>query len=392
MDKSTEKQTIALFEKVYGSKPEIFARAPGRLEILGNHTDYNEGVVLSAAVNQATEFAMKAIKGKKCRLFSNLQKGDNPVEFELDDIEKAKKGDWTNYVKGVICELRKRGKEIGGFDAVVTSTVPLSAGMSSSAALEVSACFAFSKAFGLEFSNPDWARIGQGSENNYIGIKSGLLDQFSSIFGKKDSLIYCDFRTVEVIRTVKLHAGYVLVVANSMIKHDLVDSDYNLRRQSCEKAVAAIRKNNPKVKALRDVSLELLEKEKNSMDRIDYLRALHIVGEDTRVVDGVKALDEGNVAAFGKLLYESHESSKKNFENSCPELDYLVELSKSIPGCIGARLSGGGFGGISIHLVEEKQAEKYCDRIKSAFKLRTGKDTETIICGIGDGATVKDLR
>ncbi len=392
MDKiMTEKQTVDLFEKVYGQKPEVFARAPGRLEILGNHTDYNEGVVLSAAVNQSTELALKPVKGKKCRLFSNLQKGDKPVEFNLDEIDKAQKGDWTNYVKGVICEIRKRGKDIGAFDAVVTSTVPLSAGMSSSAALEVSACFAFSKAFGIEFSNPDWARIGQGSENNYIGIKSGLLDQFSSIFGKKDSLIYCDFRTVEVIRNVKLHAGYVLVVANSMIKHDLVDSDYNVRRQSCEKAVAAIRKNHPKVKALRDVSLELLEKEKNNMDRIDYLRALHVVGENTRVVEGVKALDEGDVARFGKLLYESHESSRRNFENSCPELDYLVELSKSIPGCIGARLSGGGFGGISIHLVEENQAEKYCERIKSAFKLKTGKETETIICGIGDGAAAKKI-
>ncbi len=388
---STEKETIELFIKVYGHKPEVFSHAPGRLEILGNHTDYNEGLVLSAAVNQSTEIALSPVKGRICRLFSSLQGGGEPVNFSLDEIGTAEKGDWTNYIKGVICEIRKRGKEIGAFDAVVTSTVPLSAGMSSSAALEVSACYAFNKAFGIEFSSADWARIGQGSENNYIGIKSGLLDQFSSIFGKEHSLIYCDFRTVEVIRNVKVPNGYVFVVANSMIKHDLVDSDYNLRRESCERAVAAIRKKHPQIKALRDVSLKLLEDEKNLMDKTDYLRALHVVGENTRVIEGVKALDDGKIGDFGKLLFESHVSSVRNFENSCPELDYLVELAKSVPGCIGSRLSGGGFGGISIHLVEEKEAERYCERIKSAFKLRTGKDTQTIICGIGEGASAKKI-
>lgn len=378
------------FENALGSKPEAIARAPGRLEILGNHTDYNEGLVLSAAVGQATEFAIRRKPGRICTIYN-----DNPVfggskfEFDLDNIEKPVKGDWTNYVKGVIVQLRKRGYDIGAFDGAVSSTVPLSAGMSSSAALEISACFAFAKVFGIDLDGSEWARLGQAVENKYMGVNTGLLDQFSSVYGKKDSLIYCDFRKVSVLRTVKMPPGCVIVVANSMLKHDLVDSEYNERRESCENAARVLKKTYPEVNALRDVTPEMLESAKKTLDKRDYMRAAHVVGENDRVMRGVAALEKGDISSFGKMLYESHKSSVSNFENSCPELDCLVELSTSIPGCLGARLSGGGFGGISIHLVEAPSAEEYSERLKTAFRLRTGKDTETIICSIGDGASVK---
>lgn len=375
------------FENALGAKPEAVSRAPGRLEILGNHTDYNEGLVLSAAVGQATEFALRRKTGRKCTM-RDFRDG-SVVEFDLDNIEKPVKGDWTNYVKGVIVQLKKRGHDIGAFDGAILSTVPLSAGMSSSAALEISACFAFAKVFGIKLDGSEWASLGQAVENKYMGVNTGLLDQFSSVYGRKDSLIYCDFRKVSVLRTVKMPPGCVIVVANSMLKHNLVDSEYNERRESCENAARVLKNTYPEVKALRDVTPEMLENAKKTLDRRDYMRAAHVVGENDRVVRGVAALESGDIKSFGKMLYESHKSSVSNFENSCPELDCLVELSTSLPGCLGARLSGGGFGGISIHLVEADAAQEYSERLKTAYRLRTGKETETIICSIGDGASVK---
>lgn len=379
-------EIVKLFEEAYGKSPVAVSRAPGRLEILGNHTDYNDGFVLSAAVGQATEFAIAPIEGRVCTM-RDFRDG-SVVEFDLDEIAVPRPKDWTNYVKGVICELAKRGIQIDAFEGAILSTVPLSAGMSSSAALEVAASFAFAEAFGIELPKAEWARIGQGSENNYVGAQTGLLDQFSSIFGQHNALIHSDFRTDEVIGTAPLPDDCILVVANSMVKHNLADSDYNVRRESCENVAAALAQKYPDVKALRDVSMEMLEDSKELVAHIDYLRAKHVVGENERVAAGVAALGNGDIETFGKLMFESHESSRVNFENSCPELDFLVEQAKTIPGCYGARLSGGGFGGISVHLVCVKAADEYCRRLDEAFKLQTGQDCEIIRCEIGDGASV----
>lgn len=377
------------FTKFYGTAPTVAARAPGRLEILGNHTDYNQGFVLSCAVEQDTRFALRPVEGKHCRV-KDFRDG-SVREFDLDDIDKAIPRDWANYVKGVIVELRKRGIEVGAFDAGMESSVPLSAGMSSSAAFETAAGFAMREAFGIELSNADWARVGQGVENHYMGLKSGLLDQFSSIFGKKDSMILTDFRSVEVLRTVPLPAGYSIVVINSMVKHNLVDSEYNVRRQDCEAAAEKLAQIYPDVKTLRDVSLEQLAAAKSALTEREYRRALHVVGECTRVIEAVRMLEHNDVKGFGRLWFDSHESSRVNFENSTEELDYLVELAKSVPGGLGARLSGGGFGGITIHLVATDGAEEYAKRVQAGFKARTGIDAEYIICAIGDGATSRKL-
>lgn len=377
------------FTKFYGAAPTVAARAPGRLEILGNHTDYNQGFVLSCAVEQDTRFALRPVEGKHCRV-KDFRDG-SVREFDLDDIDKAIPRDWANYVKGVIVELRKRGIEVGAFDAGMESSVPLSAGMSSSAAFETAAGFAMREAFGIELSNADWARVGQGVENHYMGLKSGLLDQFSSIFGKKDSMILTDFRSVEVLRTVPLPAGYSIVVINSMVKHNLVDSEYNVRRQDCEAAAEKLAQIYPDVKTLRDMSLEQLAAAKSALTEREYRRALHVVGECTRVIEAVRMLEHNDVKGFGRLWFDSHESSRVNFENSTEELDYLVELAKSVPGGLGARLSGGGFGGITIHLVATDGAEEYAKRVQAGFKARTGIDAEYIICAIGDGATSRKL-
>ena len=383
-------QTINTFRQFFDRKPSVIAKAPGRLEILGNHTDYNDGIVLSCAVEQHTSFAVAAAKDKKiCRIKD--YKYDSEASFNIDELDNPTPGEWANYLKGVIWELNKRDIFVDGVDVVMDSTVPLSAGMSSSAAMEVGFSFALKEIFNIELDKTEWARIGQGVENNYLGVSTGLLDQFSSIYGEKDALIMSDFRTDKVVKTVKLPPGYVFVVANSMEKHDLVDSEYNVRRRDCESAAAKLHAADNSIKALRDVSMEQLEEMKELLTQREYLHAKHIVGECERVAKGVELLEKGDVKAFGQLLFESHESSRVNFENSTSRLDYLVELAKSIPGCLGARLSGGGFGGISIHLVEENQAETYGKRLAAAFKLQTGDEPQIIKCAIGQGATVEKI-
>ncbi len=375
------------FAAFYGRPATGAAQAPGRLEILGNHTDYNEGWVLSCAVEQVTRCALAPNGSDICRV-KDFRDGAE-MKFSLKEMAAPPSRDGSRYIKGMVKGLQERGiDKITGFDCAIESTIPLSAGMSSSAALEVAAGYALSQAFGIELPPVEWALLGQGVENRYLGLKTGLLDQFSSIFGKKDALILSDFRTNEVLRTVPLPAGFVIVVINSMIKHNLVDSEYNRRRQDCEAAAAVLQKLYPGVKTLRDVSLEQLDAARPKLERGAYLRALHVVGECTRVKRAVAALEKNDVAEFGDLLFDSHDSSRMNFANSSPELDQLVELAHSVPGCLGARLSGGGFGGITIHLVKAEDAAEYAERVKTGFKLQTGIEPASIICSIGDGAKI----
>ena len=378
---------IRKFTEYFKTSPAAAAHAPGRLEVLGNHTDYNEGLVLSCAVGQKTRFAVTPAPGRNSCNVVDFRSGE-AMSFSLDDMDAPPPANGCAYIIGMMNEMRKRGAVFTGFDAAVESDVPLSAGMSSSAALETAAGLALGKAFDFELSRAEWARAGQGVENNFLGLKSGLLDQFSSIFGQKDAIIMSDFRTVEVIDTLPLRPGYVFVVINSMKKHNLVDSDYNVRRESCESAAKKLAAIYPQVKTLRDVTPNMLEDAADKLSILELSRARHVINECFRVKQAAEILRNGNMEKFGQLLYDSHESSRVNFENSTPELDYLVELAKSIPGCIGARLSGGGFGGITIHLVQAGEAENYCRRVCTAYKAQTGIDAEHFICSIGDGATV----
>jgi len=380
---------IKKFQERFGRSPEAAAQAPGRLEILGNHTDYNEGVVLSCAVEQTTKFAAVPVRGSMCRVVDFRDGSEMTFDLSRPDAPPARDG--SRYIKGMALELMKRNVPVPAFDAAIESSVPLSAGMSSSAALETAAGLGMLKLAGSELDPAELARAGQGVENDYLGLKTGLLDQFSSIFGRKNALILSDFRSVCVRRTVPLPDAYVLVVINSMKKHNLVDSEYNVRRRDCEEAAQIMCQLVPEAKTLRDISWEQLNCARERMNERVFRRALHVVGECTRVIEGARLLDSGDVAGFGKLLFESHESSRVNFENSTPELDYLVELAKSVPGCLGARLSGGGFGGITVHLVERGRAEEYAGRVTAAYRLRTGIEAQSIVCALGGGAELFNL-
>ena len=375
------------FYAYFGIAPIAAAQAPGRLEILGNHTDYNEGIVLSCAVSQNTRFAVAPVEGTTCRI-KDFRDGAEMV-FDLSALDAAPPRNGSKYIIGMLRELRARGWQTCAFCAGLESSVPLSAGMSSSAALEVSCGLAFSIAYnlGLENDPAELALAGQGVENNYLGLKSGLLDQFSSLFGVKDSMIMSDFRTVSVTETAALPSGYALVVINSMKKHHLVDSDYNVRRADCETAANILSQIYPGVRSLRDISMEQLNAARASLDWRVFRRAQHVVAECARVSAAMRLLRDGDVRGFGRLLFDSHESSRLNFENSTPELDTLIDIAKNTPGCFGARLSGGGFGGISIHLVREKNAAAYAEKVCAEYFKRTGIKADSFITSPGDGAS-----
>jgi len=369
------------FQEHFGRPAQWLARAPGRLEILGNHTDYNQGTVLSVAINRSARVAVaanpNAEDGMVCNLFDAKAKSER--QFRLDAMDHKRLHDWSNYIKGIICEFNALGYAVPAFDMIVTGDVPLSAGMSSSAALEMAVTKALDALTG---SNLDWltmAKIGQGSENNYVGANTGLMDQFSSLMGKEGQLIYSDFRTYDV-KNVPIPQGTAFVVANSNVKHNLTN-EYNERRAACETAAAVLG-----VPALRDVSPEMLEGAKSKLDDVVYRRARHVVGEIDRVAKGCEALNAGDVKAFGRLMSISHDSSRYDFENSCPELDALVEIGQTLPGCLGARLSGGGFGGITVHLVEADAAEAYGAALAEQYRQRVGVEAQVMILTAGDGA------
>lgn len=372
------------FTAKFGHAPDVVTRAPGRLEILGNHTDYNEGVVLSVAVDRTNTFAARAIAGTECTVYDIL--AAETRSFDVANLGSAQPRDWANYIKGIVVELQKRGITVPAFQGMILGNVPLSAGMSSSAAFEMAVALALTRLAKVELPWLELAKIGQACENNYVGAKTGLLDQFSSLMGKENMLVFSDFRSYEVCNS-PLPEGVALVVANCMVKHHLTN-EYNDRRADCEKAAACLAKLYPGVKTLRDVSMAQLDAAKDKMEQQVYLRAKHVVGECERVYAGCKALAGGDVKAFGKLMSVSHESSRVNFENSCAELDVLVELAAALPGFLGGRLSGGGFGGITVNLVEAAQAELFAARLAEAYKLRSGQQSEILICRAGAGAKV----
>ncbi len=384
-DKKIVEQAIAIHTKTYGTKPTAVAYAPGRVEVLGNHTDYNEGTVLSAAINMGHCFCISASNNPGVRLTA----GDimETTEFDPKSDERLPKNvQWANYVKGVMFYLRGQEVEIDSVDCTFLGSIPMGAGLSSSAALEVATAFAVLEYSGKVLDKKEIGLLAQAAENNFAGCNCGLLDQFSSIFGVHHGLIHSDFRTLETY-PVQLPDDVVFLMINPHIKHALADSPYNERRISCEKAAAELNVLLPyPVKALRDVAWEDFEASRSQLDPEAAQRATHIIGEITRVEQGVKLLAEGHITEFGQFMYDSHETSRTAFENSCAELDMLVEAARDA-GALGARLSGGGWGGSVVALVHAADAGTICEKIIQTCKAKGLNPTAEIIIP-SSGATV----
>ncbi len=385
-----ETLTSKFIEK-YGRAPELVTYAPGRIEVLGNHTDYNEGYVLSAAINFGTHFAI----ARRGDMEAHLTAGDigDEVVFPVDAPQRTPDHMWSNYVKGCLAGVLAHAKPDCGFDAMFLGNIPLGAGLSSSAALEVCSTLAFARLYSVELDKTTVAKIGQKAEHEYAGVKCGLLDQASSIFGARDCLVMSDFRTLE-FKSVKFSDKVCFLMVNTNAKHALVDGAYNERRECCERAARffAVTLDHP-VKALRDVSWSEWLDHRGDMPELDAKRSAHPIGEDERVLAGVSMLRDGDVEGFGRLMFESHDSSRNYFENSCPELDTVVDSAHGIPGVLGARLSGGGFGGSAVVLVRLECVDSAAQALQTAFSLKHGErcDIRKISCSEGAGVVI-DLK
>jgi galactokinase len=368
----------AKFKEKFGYDSAVFSSAPGRLEILGNHTDYNNGLTLACTVGYKMEFAISPTTDNICEIYDI--KNDLTESFNIKDDLESKTGCWIDFYKGMIIEFKKQGILIPGFKAVLYSSIPQGGGMSSSAALLVSAALCFSKLFVADpLSKEQIMLMAQSVEHNFIGVRTGLLDYMTLLFGKKDEIILCDFNNNKITEYIPFNTEFVFLVADSGVKHALVDSAYNIRRQLCEKTVSIISSYVDNVKSLRDVSVDMLIDFREKLGRECFKKSLHVIEEINRVKQAVKYLNNNDYNSFGQLLYQSHQSSIENFDNSCTELNCLIELSKSIPNCLGARLSGGGFGGVTIHLLSKNKVEEYDERLRTAYKHQTGKTLKTFL-------------
>jgi len=373
------------FQDVFRTAATVFSRAPGRVEVLGNHTDYNEGVVLSAAIDREVWIAAGKSPSAECRVAST----QFPEPVTVKEILPQKGGAaWVNYPLGVYSILKDRGFPVQPFTLAIHSTVPLGAGVSSSAALEVGTALALCSLYDIKIDPTECAKICQKAENSFVGMNCGLLDQFSSMFGKAGRLLFIDFRSLDHEAIPMAGSDITLAITLSGVAHVLVAGEYNSRRHECFEAAKFFAAKNSNVKTLRDVGMKQLLAAKGELTPQYYKRAMHVVGEDERVFSGMQLLKKGSIKEFGQLLYQSHESSMHNFENSCKELDILVNIAKSIDGVYGARLTGGGFGGATLTMLKNDARENFEKVIKREYKKQTGRDTIVHFAKIADGASV----
>lgn len=365
------------FTERFSSNPIFYASA-GRINLIGEHTDYNGGFVFPGAIDKYIMTAININGTDKVRLYSVDM--NQYTEFGLREEDKPAE-QWACYVFGVCREILKRGFEVKGFDAVFAGNVPLGAGLSSSAALESCFAYALNDLFNdNKISIFELALIGQSTEHNYCGVNCGIMDQFASVFGKKDCLMRLDCRSLEFKYFPFKPVGYKLVLVNSQVKHELVDSPYNKRRESCERVAKTLG-----VETLRDADMSMLEAGKDQISDEDYKRAVYVIGEKQRVLDVCEALEKGDYETVGRRMYETHHGLSKDYEVSCEELDFLNDVAKEC-GVTGSRIMGGGFGGCTINLVKEQLYDSFVQTAKTKFNEKYGIEPIIIDVVISDGA------
>ena len=373
------------FTKNYDAVPDVIAAAPGRVEFIGNHTDYNNGPVIGAAIDRYVFVALRRIEESVFRFSS----GDSSYVAVEDPTQKLKgKRSWINYPLGVYDSLIRRGlKPSGGFELAVDSDVPMGAGLSSSAALELAVCQALCTVYGLGLSREEMALASREAENEFVGMPCGILDQGVSAMGTSGSLVYIDCRDM-LFSTIPLGENYSIWIFNTHKKHSLVESMYSERHNECFQAVEGLNGVGLRIQYLADISPADFQSAKSRLLGTLSNRAEHIVSEIERVNRVKHLLEGGRVSEAGQLLFESHASSRDLFENSVEELDYLVEILKSLPNVIGARLTGGGFGGAVMALTEDAFSPDYAESVASAYRGRFGQPPEVIQCRLSDGVRI----
>ena len=371
------------FSKHFDGTTGYVYASPGRINLIGEHTDYNGGFVFPGAVDKGIVAEIKPNGTNKVRCYSIDLK--DKVEFGLNEEDKPRTS-WAKYIFGICREMIKRGVKVEGFDTAFSGDVPLGAGMSSSAALESTYAFALNELFGEnKIDKFELAKAGQATEHNYVGVNCGIMDQFASIFGKAGSLIRLDCRSLEYKYFPFNPKGYRLVLVDSVVKHELASSAYNKRRQSCESVVAAMQKKYSHVEFLRDANMQMLEEVKNEVSAEDYMRAEYVIEEIQRVLDVSDALEKDDYETVGQKMYETHYGMSKLYEVSCEELDFLNDVAKEC-GVTGSRVMGGGFGGCTINLVKDELYDDFIAKALETFKAKFGKSPKVYDVVISDGS------
>lgn len=383
-----EKKLMETFQKLYGGEGDIRTFfSPGRVNLIGEHTDYNGGHVFPCALTLGTYGIARKRNDRKIRFYSDNFSGLGVMETSLDDLVPSPDAKWTNYPKGVIWAFEKKGYSIAqGMDVLVYGNIPNGSGLSSSASLEVLTGVILKDLFDIEISMQDIALIGQYSENHYNGCNCGIMDQFAVAMGKKDCAVFLDTNTLQYeYATVKLEDAKI-VITNSKVKHSLVDSAYNDRRRESETALKDLQKVVD-IRTLGDLTEEEFEIHKDAIgDEICKKRAKHAVYENQRTIRAVKALKENDIAGFGRLMNQSHISLRDDYEVSCEEIDILVDLAWKINGVVGSRITGGGFGGCTVSIVKNDAVETFVEQVGKGYKEQTGHEAEFYVVEIGDGA------
>lgn len=383
MTKLSQRIRFQFVEKF--EKEPLLIQSPGRVNLIGEHTDYNDGFVLPAAIQKVIVLGIAKNGLDKIRVYSVDM--DEAVELSINNLQKSDKH-WANYIKGAVNEVQQRGHQPKGFDVVFGGDIPIGAGLSSSAALEGAVLVGMEQLFGFGLNRKQMAKIGQLTEHNHVGVNCGIMDQFINLHGEAHKVLKLDCRSLEYELYPFERTDIKIVLCDSKVSHNLADSEYNVRRSQCEKGVEVLKQYKPGIKNLRDVDLELLEAHKDEMDEVVYRRCKYVLEENARVHAACHDLENNDFEAFGKRMFASHNGLSNDYEVSCEELDVLVDIAKSQPGLLGARMMGGGFGGCTINLVEEQHVAAFTEAVKKEYKARTGKETEIYITQINAGTKV----
>jgi len=375
-------KVIGEFERLFSESPTWITKSPGRVNLIGEHTDYNDGFVLPMAINYSSWIALRSRNDS--RIIVTALDFDESLEFDLNSISKGE-NDWREYIKGVAWALQQDGHQLTGWEGVLSGNVPIGAGLSSSAALELALARAFSLVSGFEWDPARMALTCQKAENLWVGVSSGIMDQMISASGKKDFALLIDCRSLET-KHIPLPQNTQIVILDTNTRRGLVDSAYNERREQCEEVA-----HHFKVKALRDINLEQLETEKSRLDKLLYHRARHIVSENQRVLQAVDALSTGDAKNFGILMNASHISMRDDFEISRKEMDQMVEIAQGQPGCYGARMTGGGFGGCAVALVKNDKVDSFHKNVVNLYREKTRFDSRVYISYASDGTSYETI-
>jgi len=380
--RSTADSLIERFQARHGARPRIF-RAPGRLNLIGEHTDYNDGFVMPAAIDFSTWIATSPRSDRVLHAYA--EQFTEAISLSIDDLAGAPRKHWGDFVRGVAAVLQQEGCDLSGANLVIHGEVPLGAGLSSSAALEVSVALALLSASNSPLPLLEIVKLCQRAEHEYVGTRCGIMDQFIAAFGISGHALLLDCRSLDY-ELLPLSSEVRLLVCNSMVKHEHAAGEYNRRRSDCEAGVQALKQNLPNIRALRDVSIKELEEFKDVLPPVVYQRCRHVVSENQRVREAGKALQSGDLVHFGALMYQSHASLRNDYDVSCQEVDLLVELASACDGVYGARMTGGGFGGCTISLVRADAADRVQNQIVELYRRKTGRAPEIYVCTAAQGA------